>query len=435
MPAKPRKPPAYRRREIRGKFLGWVTLSDCVTKERQDFPLGQFGTPQSWQLYARLIAEWEANGRRLSPMSLAKPPASIGRSELRICELGLEYFRWCEQQMSPGDLRCVHSATKLLNRMYGDTRAADFGPNALRLVREAMIQGDPNATPPRKSWTRKTCMGQTARIVAMFRWAAGRELVPVEVHTALKTLEPLRAGRTAAIESAPIECAPMSAVNAVLELANKQVAAMIRLQLATGMRPGEVVLMRPCDLDRSGQVWTYTPPTHKTAYMGKRRIVCLGPRAQRIVKPFLRGRQPTAPLFSPAEAEAARRKAQHAARKTPMSCGNRPGTNRRECPQKAPTNAYTTSSYRRAIARLCEAADAAARARAAKRGEKVESGIRFVQEWHPHQLRHNAATEIRRRHGLEAAQLMLGHSSAMITDAVYADRDQEALLRIAADCG
>ena len=43
--------------------------------------------------------------------------------------------------------------------------------------------------------------------------------------------------------------------------------------------------------------------------------------------------------------------------------------------------------------------------------------------WHPHQLRHLAGTEIRRRFGLEAAQVVLGHTSAEITDAVYAERD------------
>ena len=42
--------------------------------------------------------------------------------------------------------------------------------------------------------------------------------------------------------------------------------------------------------------------------------------------------------------------------------------------------------------------------------------------WAPNQLRHNAATEIRRRFGLEAAQIILGHSKADVTQ-VYAERD------------
>jgi hypothetical protein len=30
-------------------------------------------------------------------------------------------------------------------------------------------------------------------------------------------------------------------------------------------RPGELVIMRPIDIDTRGKVWVYTPATHKTA--------------------------------------------------------------------------------------------------------------------------------------------------------------------------
>ena len=46
---------------------------------------------------------------------------------------------------------------------------------------------------------------------------------------------------------------------------------------------------------------------------------------------------------------------------------------------------------------------------------------RKVHPWHLHQFRHNAATLLRREFDLEAAQLALGHASAQITDAVYAE--------------
>jgi integrase len=42
--------------------------------------------------------------------------------------------------------------------------------------------------------------------------------------------------------------------------------------------------------------------------------------------------------------------------------------------------------------------------------------------WSPGQLRHSAGTEIRKRFGLEAAQVVLGHSKADVTQ-VYAERD------------
>ena len=54
---------------------------------------------------------------------------------------------------------------------------------------------------------------------------------------------------------------------------------------------------------------------------------------------------------------------------------------------------------------------------------------------HPHQLRHNYATNVRREYGLEAAQILLGHSSALVTDAVYAERDMSKPIKIARTIG
>jgi site-specific recombinase XerC len=57
-----------------------------------------------------------------------------------------------------------------------------------------------------------------------------------------------------------------------------------------------------------------------------------------------------------------------------------------------------------------------------------------VEHWHPNQLRHLQGTEVRRRYGLEAAQVVLGHSKADVTQ-VYAERDLALAERIAREVG
>jgi site-specific recombinase XerC len=47
---------------------------------------------------------------------------------------------------------------------------------------------------------------------------------------------------------------------------------------------------------------------------------------------------------------------------------------------------------------------------------------RKAHRWHPNQLRHTVATEVRARFGLEASQAVLGHAKADVTQ-VYAERD------------
>jgi integrase len=83
------------------------------------------------------------------------------------------------------------------------------------------------------------------------------------------------------------------------------VAALVEVQLLSGCRVGEVLSMRGCDLDLTGPVWVFRPARHKNRNRGIDRAVFLGPRAQAVVRPFLKtDRQ--AYLFSPSDAIAAR---------------------------------------------------------------------------------------------------------------------------------
>ena len=58
--------------------------------------------------------------------------------------------------------------------------------------------------------------------------------------------------------------------------------------------------------------------------------------------------------FSPVESERERRAKRTANRRTPLSCGNRTGTNQTPNRLRPPWKHYTTDSYRRAIHRVCQ---------------------------------------------------------------------------------
>ncbi len=186
---------------------------------------------------------------------------------------------------------------------------------------------------------------------------------------------------------------------------------MIELQLFTGARPGELCAMRACDIDTAGAVWLYRPARHKASWRGKPRVVALGPRAQAVVRRFFVP-DVAAYLFSPARAMAERSAALRAARQTPVqpSQANR----RKRQPKRRPVERYTTGSYAHAVSVAC--------------------GRAGVPRWHPNQLRHTRATDIRRRFGLEGAQVVLGHSRADVTQ-VYAEADLSMAVKIAAEVG
>jgi integrase len=196
----------------------------------------------------------------------------------------------------------------------------------------------------------------------------------------------------------------------VLDYTTKVVAAMIRLQLLSSMRPGEIVILRPIDIDRSGEIWHYLPYKYKTQHLDdptKRRIISIGPKGQEILRPFLL-RKDDSYCFTPQESEQDRRVRQFKLRKTPISCGNKPGSNKKEEPNRKPGTAYDTTSYGKAIRYAIKAAR--------------KAGFQ-VSDWTAYQLRHTAATKVRKEYGYESAGAALGHTNMSAT-AIYAERNQ-----------
>ncbi len=117
-------------------------------------------------------------------------------------------------------------------------------------------------------------------------------------------------------------------------------------------------------------------------------------------------------LFSPAEATADRQAEKRRVRKSPVQPSQRDRAKAR--PKKGPGDAYTVDSYRRAIAYGCKRAG--------------------VPEWAPNRLRHSAATRLRKEFGLDAARVILGHSSPAVTE-VYAEIDREKAAEVMGDVG
>jgi integrase len=65
--------------------------------------------------------------------------------------------------------------------------------------------------------------------------------------------------------------------------------------------------------------------------------------------------------------------------------------------------------------------------------DQRETGKRF-DWWHPHQLRHTAGTAIRKKYGVEIAQVILGHATLDATE-IYAERDVARAIKIVREIG
>jgi integrase len=332
--------------------------------------LGTWNSPESKTKYEEILTEWLLQNDRST------------QGQIRTDELVLLYLDHTQEyHRKDGELTseysCIKSALRFVVQHCARVRVREFGPKLLKEVRDCMIAAE---------FTRSTINKHVGRIRRMFRWGVENEYIPVEVLTALQSVAGLRKGRSQAKESEPVKSVPQEHVEAILPIVSPPVANMIRFQQLTGMRPEEVVELREGEIDRSEEIWQYVPRSHKTEHHDKDRMIFIGPKAQSIITPML-SQNSDQYVFRPADAVTYKH-----------TYGER----------------YSVDSYRRAIQRACKRA-------------KVPS-------WSPNQLRHTAGTEIRKKFGLEASQVVLGHANAKVTE-IYAERNMDLAREIMAKVG
>ena len=392
----------------------------------KDHYLGEHGSADSRERYEELMRLWFDRQGDVSLKNFTVDDLAI---------LFLQYAEgyYVKNGEPTSEVNNMRIALRPLVRLFGQIRVADFRPADMKRIRDLMIVD---------GIARTSINRQLGRIKRVFRWGVEEGHVPASVFAGVTAISGLRAGRSGAVESEPIKPVSVDAVEAVEPFVSRQVWGMIRLQLATGMRPGEVAQMRGCDLNMSGATWEYSPASHKTQHRGKQRVVFIGPRGQEVIREFLKA-DLNAFLFSPADAREefdAKRKAN---RKTPITPSQR-ARQRIKRPIRTPGIRYTVCSYGQAVRNGCELAfglpdelrkipDSLSDAEKEDRRRRA-SEWRKEHCWHPHRLRHSAATMLRREFGIEAARTVLGHTSAAITE-VYAEIDQDKARAVMAKIG
>jgi len=322
------------------------------------------------------------------------------------------YYHWAQAYYVRPDGTPTQEATAMaaacakLIELYGDLPAREFSPRALRHLQYVMAG----------EVCRNEINKRSRRIRSVFKWLAAEELIPAGTWHALQTvravdqgrpiIDPLdeRAAPRVPRESPPVGPVPDKHVWAVIEHAPPTIAAMVELAYYTGMRPGELCMLRAVDVDMGGRIWIYRPTQHKTRHLNHQRAICIGPKGQAVLRRVM-PQQLQAYVFSPRRAMAER----YAARKTHR---RRPALPPRT--ERRISDRYVPAQFAKAIKYICAAHD--------------------IPAWHPNQLRHNAATRIRREYGLEAAQVVLGHARADVTQ-VYAERDMARAIQVMEEAG
>jgi len=150
--------PKYRRHRGSGQAV--------VTFNGRDHYLGPYGSQASRIEYDRLIGEWL--------LAAGRHPLHVRSYELTIAELCLRYWEFAIGYYQAHDaknrsLPAVKRALKYLRDRYARTPAVEFGPLALKAVREQMVEN---------GLSHRYVNDHVARIKRVFKWAVGEELLP-----------------------------------------------------------------------------------------------------------------------------------------------------------------------------------------------------------------------------------------------------------------
>lgn len=210
-----------------------------------------------------------------------------------------------------------------------------------------------------RGWCRNTINQTVGRVRRIFKWAVAEEMIGPEVLQRLQAVPALRAGRTTAPDRPKRTAIGPDQIDPVRQRVRPLVRDMIDVQLSCGARSGELLQLTTAMVDRSGPVWVATLTRHKTDSAGGVRKLYFPPSVQAVLAKYL--------------------------------CAD----------QNKPFFKMRRDAYCRAIVRACD-----------------ELGI---ERWSPHFLRHTYLTRVRELHGIEAAQVLAGHSAPDMT-AVYSQK-------------
>ena len=363
---------------------GFVTYpKNCVGKRVNEWLPGKYNSPESLEAYERSagffmqhgsIPPWVGAGGGGHAPTPAATKDNAGPTVEEICD---KFERLKVPAYSNGEQCLYRVAMRRLCYGFGNYLAADIGRRELIETRE-LFRSAGNC--------RKTINGQITRIRSVFVWAAELEMIPDDVPAKLKMVRPLKSGEAPTYD----DTLPVAAdvVAKTCKHLPAEAVDLVHVLQYSGARPGELFGMPVGGIKRrSPDLWTYDPKHHKNSHHGHTRRIRFGPKSIAILKRILKTAKPGGNVFvRPKWVDPRARKRWH-------NMAGKP---------------WNRDNFAKLIARTCAA--------------------HGIEHWHPHQLRHRAATDAYNRKGgnAAAAQALLGHKLLSTTQRYIEVEDQPA---------
>lgn len=319
--------------------------------QTRDLP-GKYKSAESWAAYHELCSIVEATGEL--PKKKSDPKSE---SECRtMAHLGRLYLEAMREKFGEGSGEpvCRGYAIRACNKLYGSLPIEQFLPPQLKAVRDSLIK---------EGCVRRTVNKRARQLVKLIQWSVEEGYSHPDQWSRLKAVDPIGAGQFGAIDRPKIGPVPDSQFERTLKLVKPKAAAALQVLAITGMRTGELLKMRPCEVDKSGRHWLYLIEEHKTSKKTGAGIIVIPEPAVEILCAWM-PRDYTQRWFP-----------------------------------------HGASWLRLAVARACDNAG--------------------IPRWHPHQLRHRFATNAAKVLDKQERQALLRHHDPRMTDLYTAEIAEE----------
>lgn len=365
---------------------------------------------QAVAAWKRWLKGWKGSSRAQNPKL-----GSVSATVADVCIAYLKYAEAAYQKNGRPTSHVLNIRTGLQHLIdaYGDLVANQLTPPMLARWRDSLATADRH---------RGTVNKWLGIVKQAWKWAHEQGWIETMSLYGVQAVNRVKYKRTRAKESTEVQPVDWSYVQQTMPHMSEQIRAMVHLLWLTGARPDEICQLRPCDIEAGGDVWLFRPKASKLDHIedASTRIVCVGPQAQKVLKPLL-PKDRGAYVFSPRRTD-----------RSPARSAHR----------------YTSQTLRVAVHRACDRAYPPPGPLALRKGETPQarhkrltsaqwSELKAWQQahrWNPNQLRHTRATELNKVGGLEAARVILGHRKPATTT-IYAQRDLAKAIKLSKRTG
>ena len=390
-----------------------------------------------WSIYCQAALDKKVNTVvETTGFNVASGLPATSTDHLTLSELSTLYVEWArdiyktrarQQGKTPGYHQ--HHISSLVIDVLGDLYWSELDTVQFEKLQKALIDQGKNRTRVNQICT---------DLITWMSWAYAKKHISHRIDLELRSVKRLRAGDYGVKEKSDKRPVMWSEAEQLLPFLAPNVRAMVTAQFWGGMRPGEVVIMRPTDLmvvaaehlEEHGirEVMYYLPSSHKNSWRENEysaKLTKIIPwRVQRLIMPLIEDCGSSEEfIFKPGPAFEWAVEFEIAARAA------RPCPSGRKAPSKVRKRQENRDTRNGRINRFCR--DRISRGcysqliekgfqRAARSGKDLE-------RWTPNQLRHGAMTMMADHGFVQAGSDLLGHERLATSLTHY---DHETLLRM-----